>query len=116
MLWSGQSAVLSTKEKPTNHDKKTVRRAFHERKKQPPPATKAKTKTTKTTINTWQGEGYCRHLRLIVQTVWAIIRQGAYAEAHVDVEAALVSVGSGDQVVVDLVANDRAERPTRCSQ
>ncbi|MCP3935813.1 MAG: sugar transferase [Actinomycetia bacterium] len=55
-------------------------------------------------------------LRLIVQTVWAIIRQGAYAEAHVDVEAALVSVGSGDQVVVDLVANDRAERPTRCSQ
>ncbi|MCP4962395.1 MAG: sugar transferase [Actinomycetia bacterium] len=58
-------------------------------------------------IDQWS---FFRDLRLIGQTVWAILRQGAYAEAHVDVEAALAAVEGSEQVVFDLVGREDGGR------
>lgn len=43
-------------------------------------------------------------LAIIARTVWSIVRQGAYAEAEVDLSAAIDDVDDVDQVVIDLLA------------
>jgi exopolysaccharide biosynthesis polyprenyl glycosylphosphotransferase len=56
-------------------------------------------------IDQWSFSG---DLMIIAKTVWAIVRQGAYAEAEIDLTQALAKDAEGEQQVIDLVAIEAA--------
>lgn len=49
-------------------------------------------------------------IQLIIRTSWAIVRQRAYAEAEIDMSRVLAEVENREQVVLDLVSEERSSR------
>ena len=47
-------------------------------------------------------------MAIIIRTVWSIVRQGAYAEAQIDLSNVLDEIDVREQVVIDLVAEHRS--------